>query len=174
MKSIIDQFNSLFTKSHLDDKQILCNHWMTIRMEWQDIISRAHEELKIIEEKIESAGCDILFAGNFEPAKKEVPEIYNRSMSWKEKSIYVLRKFKKPMSTSEIADEIHRLEFTPMENKEDSDLRRRKIMTSISGIIRTGTKSQVKNPAVFVKVDGADSSEQDKFWLAGEEMPGES
>lgn len=178
MKSLREQFNTIFAKSQLTDQQVLCQHWFGMRDSLLELQNEIHFQLAEIEQRIKNAGCE----GAFEDVKIEYgafdsDDRYDRNMSWKEKAMYILRKFRKPMSSSEITDEIFRLEFVVGETKDAGKDRRRRIMTSVSGVLSDGTKDQVKTPAVFQRVDKInpeDDREPGRFWLAGEDEPSES
>lgn len=162
----------LYAQVDKTDPEILCAHWVQTRAELLQEMNEIQRKLAIVETKLLENLCETVLNGlTVEFQSFSDAERYNANWYWKEKAQYILRKSKKSMSSSEITEEIFGLEFVVGENKQDAAARRRKIITSVSAILANGTRNQVKNPAVFVRLDKAnpeDSREPVRFWLAGE------
>lgn len=165
----------LYSQVDKTDSEILCVHWVQTRAELLKELDEIQRKLAIVEAKLLENSCENILNGLTVEYKSFVDtERYNANWYWKEKAQYIIRKNNKPMSSSEITDEIFGLEFVVGETRQDAAARRRKIVTSVSGILADGTKNQVKNPAVFVKLDKInleDNREQVRYWLAGQNLP---
>lgn len=169
---ITNEFARLFTKSDKTDTEILCGHWLSVRKELLESMNQIKSRLAMVEEKIKENDCEsLLDSGVIEFGSYNQAEHYDQSMQWKDKAMYVMRKTKKPMTSSEVTNAIFQLEFNPGESKKDSALRKRAIQQSVSGILAQNTKDMVKTKAIFVrmpKVDPENPKEQIRFWFADE------
>lgn len=161
---------SLFDQS---DRQILCRHWTKKREALQQQIMELQLELLELEAQLRDNGCESILNGLSVKLESLSNDQYDRRSTWKEKAQYILHMNNKPMTSREITDEIFQREYLPGETKDGAKKRHRKIMTSVSGILSDGTRDQVKNPAIFRKLDRVNpdnEKELSRFWLAGENL----
>lgn len=177
MKLIIDEFSKLFIKTDKTDTEILCGHWLSSRKELLEAMNLIKSRLAIVEDKIKENDCEsLLDSGVIEFGSYNQAEYYDQGMQWKDKAIYVMRKAKKPLTSSEVTSAIFQLEFNPGENKKDAVNRKRAIQQSISGILAQNTKDKVKTKAIFYrvpKIDPDNTKEQIRFWFMNEAEMGE-
>lgn len=177
MKLITEEFTKLFVKSDKSDAEILCTHWISVRNDLLESLNQIKLRLAIIDDKIKEGKCESLIgSGVIEFGGYDQEGRYDQNMQWKEKAIYVMRKAKKPMNSTEVTNAIFQLEFNPGETKKDANYRRRSIQQSISGILADNTKDKVKTKAIFLRVtkrNDDDPKEQIRFWFADEPVPGD-
>lgn len=172
-----DELNKLILRTNKSDSEFLCGQWMALKHEYLEVLNTIQSQLIVLDRKIKDANCEVVLGGNFSPpttADSMDGIVYHDKMQWHEKCEYVLRKFKKPMYSSEITDALLYMEHGIIIDKKEKAKKRRKIQQSVSGIMGADKKEKVRTEPRFQRiVDEIEGGKLDKikFWLIGEEIP---